>query len=161
MPQLISLCRVSQCAFAESDTCNKECCHFHSGSHLFASIEKIQLDGKRWISQLSLRDLNVLLKVWTWENVSIFFKERKWSESSRYLILKPNSLADDTSLGGVRPFFLWWSKPKRSKMHEWARRKCLTICLKHNLGVLWGVKRRRLFQSVIFLHKGLRHRGQH
>lgn len=38
---------MSQCAFAESETCNKECCHFHSGSDLFAAAEKTQLDGPK------------------------------------------------------------------------------------------------------------------
>lgn len=36
---------MSQCAFAESDACNKECCHFLSGSDLFSATEKMPLDG--------------------------------------------------------------------------------------------------------------------
>lgn len=34
---------MSQCAFALSDpcdTCNKECCHFHSSSRVFATVEQ-------------------------------------------------------------------------------------------------------------------------
>lgn len=54
MPQLVRLCGVSQCAFAESETCNKECCHFHSGSDLFAAAEKTQLDGQKKKKKVNL-----------------------------------------------------------------------------------------------------------
>lgn len=60
MPQLVRLCRVIQCAFAKSDTCNRECCHFHSGSgyDLFAATEKTPPDGWKHVTRKRLR--------WTW-----------------------------------------------------------------------------------------------
>lgn len=66
MPQHIKVCRVSQCAYAESDTQNKERCLFHLGSgfDLFAAVEEMQINGLNlWCKLMQLRHyVNDILK---------------------------------------------------------------------------------------------------